>query len=203
MLLVEKLKLLNGRVVDLEIKRGEGIVLRGNNGSGKSLLLKSLARLIPATYQGFVYEGKSVEQWAPEEFRSQVLYVSPTPHFLKDMTLSDFFSSVFKLKIYEDCAPAMQIEDYLARWKIPSGSILELSTGQKQLVSLLRAMTLKAKILLLDEPTANLDSEKTREVEELIKKWKDETKGTVILVSHSGEQAGRLGFRTVDFSQFS
>ena len=198
MLRVEKMKLLNGKMISLEVKRGEGIVLQGKNGSGKSLFLKSLARLIPASYETFIYEGKSIEQWSPEEFRSQVLYVSPTPQFMKDMTVEDFFSSVFKLKVYEGCVPAMQIGDYLLRWKIPSHSILELSTGQKQLVSILRALTLKAKILLLDEPTANLDSEKTREIEDLIKTWKDKTNGTVIVVSHFSDQADRWKFQRLD-----
>lgn len=199
MLRVKGLKLLNGKVIDFEVKRGEGIVIFGKNGSGKSLLLKSLAKLLPVQYTSFVYDGKNLDDWIPETYRGQVLYVSPTPHFLKDMSVEEFFSYVFKFQIYKGMISSFDYETYLDRWKIPRKSVLELSTGQRQMISILRALTLNAKILLLDEPTANLDSEKTREVEILIKDWQARTKGSVVWISHSEEQGKRLEFTPVDF----
>jgi ABC-type sulfate/molybdate transport systems ATPase subunit len=85
------------------------------------------------------------------------------------------------------------------KWNIQTQDIGQLSSGQKQMISFLRALTLKAKILLLDEPMSNLDSEMVLELEHLLIKWKNETNGSFIMISHNEQQIHRLGQEIIIF----
>lgn len=200
MLRVESLKLLNNRIVDFSIHKNEGILLSGDNGSGKSLFLKSLARLSPASYQSFFYKEKSIEEWDPEIYRSEVMYLSASSFYTKDMTVNEFFSAPLSFSIYKNYQSDFDYKAVLESWKIPNRGFSHLSTGQRQMVSILRALTLKPSLLLLDEPTANLDQEKTRAVEELILRWKEKSGNSVIWISHSPDQSERLGFHSLHFN---
>jgi ABC-type phosphate transport system ATPase subunit len=113
--------------------------------------------------------------------------------------VDEFFQSAFDLQIYKDLKVTFPWKDYLTRWNVQEKSFQNLSSGQKQMLSILRALSLSAKVLLLDEPTANLDQDKTIEIEELIKDWQKNTGGSVIFISHSDEQTRRLGFKSITF----
>lgn len=199
MLRIKSLKLPNEKVVNFYLAQGEGMIIRGKNGSGKSLLLKSIAQLCVSPYEVFEYQGQHVQSFNPQVYRSEVLYVSTTPLMVKDQSVSEFFSSVKKLHVYKDHETDFDFNSYLSKWHIHEGEVSRLSSGQRQMISFLRALTLKAKVLLLDEPTANLDHEKTLEIERLILEWKERTGGAVIIISHSSEQINRLNFNVVDF----
>jgi putative ABC transport system ATP-binding protein len=199
MLRIENMKLLNGRLVNFTLKENDAVIIRGDNGTGKSLFLKSLARLIPSTYSIFDYNGKSVSTYVNEVFRSEVLYVSTTPSSLSQGTVEDYFRSALDLEIYSNYQVTFPYNDYLIEWKLDHLPFSQLSSGQKQMISILRALSLKARILLLDEPTANLDANRTHEIEKLLLDWMKKTSGSVIMVCHSDEQTRRLGFRTISF----
>lgn len=199
MLRIKNMKLLNGKAVDFELNAGDTFIIKGKNGSGKSLLLKSIAKLLPAPAESFTYQDKPVSSYQTEIFRSEVLYISATPTSLGQTTVEEFFESVFRLKIYHSHSVSFPWRDYLQKWHITEKEFQNLSSGQKQMLSILRALSLKAKVLLLDEATANLDHEKTLEIEELIKDWQKNTGGTLVMISHSEEQSKRLGFQVVPF----
>jgi putative ABC transport system ATP-binding protein len=197
---VSELRLLNGRVVSLDLAPGEGVVVRGANGAGKSLFLRSLARLLPASAAEFTLDGARASDLAPEVLRSRLLYVAAAPSLLSGGTVADFFKAAFRLEIYENHRPAFPYRDYLRRWGLDQGQEFSaLSTGQRQLLAILRALSLAPRVLLLDEPTANLDHERTLAVEELLRDWQRRTGGGLVVVCHSDAQAARLGFRTVEF----
>jgi iron complex transport system ATP-binding protein len=193
------MKLLNGKLVDFELASGESVVIRGKNGSGKSLFLKSIARLLPVSYESFDYQGKDIKSYSAEKLRSELLYISATPSSMNQGPVDEFFQSAFDLQIYKDLKVTFPWKDYLTRWNVQEKSFQNLSSGQKQMLSILRALSLSAKVLLLDEPTANLDQDKTIEIEELIKDWQKNTGGSVIFISHSDEQTRRLGFKSITF----
>lgn len=201
MLRVESMKLPNEKVIQFTLAENEGLVLRGKNGSGKSLLLKALAQLCVAPYEVFEYLGQDVKSYHPETYRSEVLYVSTTPLLLKDQTIDEFFTSVKKLSVYKDHVSTFDYRPYLLKWTLGNEDVSRLSSGQKQMISVLRALTLKAKVLLLDEPTANLDQEKTQEIEKLIIDWKEQTRGSVVWISHSDDQTRRLPFKVINFEE--
>ncbi|MFZ4712197.1 MAG: ABC transporter ATP-binding protein [Bacteriovoracaceae bacterium] len=176
MLRIEKLKLLNGQIISLDIKAGDVILIKGQNGTGKSLLLKSLARLIPSSEDSLELLGQSIE-----EHRSKVLYLPPVVVFDPEMEVKDFFDDPLKLKIYQG-------HKYNSEFMLPIESLMTqkmtlLSSGQKQLVAMFRAMNLKAQILLLDEPFAHIDQAKRKEMIELLVKWKSSDKA-IVIVTH-------------------
>ncbi len=194
MLLVKNLALVNGKKVNLEIKPGTGYVLQGPNGSGKSVLLKTLAGLYSSTWTEFLFQGKEVEEFRPEEFRGNIYYSGSTTHLSGDLTAEEFLKLPFRLKFYEGKSPSIETSVYLKSWGIEGKKLAHLSNGQKQLLCLLRALSLHAKILLLDEPTSHMDREKTAEAEAMIQSWLlKSTEHSYLLVSHSEEQARRLG----------
>lgn len=193
MLLVKNLSLLNGKKIDIELNEGEGYVLEGPNGSGKSVLLRTLAGLYPSTWERFSFNGKNAEEFSPEEFRSKVLYVGSTTHFPGEMTVEEFLSAPAKLGVYKGHS-FPQFEETLRRWNLPGKKLAILSSGQKQLLVILRALNLKAELLLLDEPTSHMDKEKTLETEKLLLEWKRPGR-TFLVISHSEEEARRLGKR--------
>lgn len=198
MLLVKELALLNGKKVDLELNDGEGYVLEGPNGSGKSVLLRTLAGLYPSTWNQFEFRNKKQEEYSPEDFRTRVLYVGSTTHFPGDMTTEEFLAAPLKLSVYRGHQPDSGLKDHLRKWGIEGKKLSFLSSGQKQLLVILRAMSLRAELLLLDEPTSHMDREKTFETEKMLSEWKSQGR-TYLIISHSDDQAGRLGKR-IQFS---
>ena len=199
MLRVTHLKLPNHKVLNFHLNEGEGLIISGKNGSGKSLLLKSLALLCPSEFERYEYKGILVTTLKPEEFRSDVLYLSTAHMMMREGNVEDFFHAPLKLAIYQNHKVDFDYKHYLEKWHIPTSNVSLLSTGQKQMISILRALTLKAKVLLLDEPTANLDHEKTLEIEELLLDWKKRTGGSFVFVGHSKEQIQRLGMKAIEF----
>jgi ABC-type multidrug transport system ATPase subunit len=198
-LVVKDLALLTGRKVNLTLEKGQRYVLQGPNGSGKTVLLRTLAGLYPTTYAEFVFEEKKLDDWIMEDYRSQVLYTGTTTHLPGEMSTEEFLAAPFKLMIYQDMAPAISTEEYLARWKLSGKILSHLSSGQKQLLILLRALSLHPKLLLLDEPTSHMDPERTKEVEELLLKWQTPEK-SYLLISHSEKQSETMG-KTILFNE--
>lgn len=192
MLLVKELALLNDKKINLELSAGEGYVLLGPNGSGKSVLLRTLAGLYPSSSRRFEFKGKKLEAFSPEEYRSKVLYVGSTTHFAGEMTTEEYLSAPLKLAIYKDHKLQEGTLDYLKKWGIHGKKISILSTGQKQLLVILRAISLKAELLLLDESTSHMDRDKTGETEKMLSEWRTEGR-SYLMISHSDEQAKRLG----------
>lgn len=193
MLLVKKLILPNTKSISLTLQRGESVFLVGKNGSGKSLLLKSLANLIPNTFETFNYLEKSILDWNPQEYRREVYYSSSVPYMPIDGLVEDFMHAHQKLGIYKNVTPNFNPLPYLEEWNLSGMPLVRLSSGQKQMIALLRALSLRAQVLLLDEPTSHLDHEKTHLMEKLIQDWRERTGGSTVFVSHQEAQINRLG----------
>lgn len=198
MLLVKELTLVNDKKVSLELSEGEGYVLVGPNGSGKSVLLRTLAGLYPSTSARFEFKGKRFEDFSPEEYRSRVLYVGSTTHLSGEMTTEEFLFAPMKLSIYKDFRLDERAKHRLNQWGMQGKKVSLLSSGQKQLLVILRSMSLKAELLLLDEPTSHMDPEKTFETEGMLSEWRTQGR-SYLMISHSEDQAQRLGKR-IEFS---
>jgi len=175
--------------IDLEINPSEFVCIVGESGSGKTTLLKIVAGLIEPT-KGIVLTGDQ----AAMVFQNSALF----PWLTVAQNVA-FPFEVQGLKI-----PKQRIEQILAELglrgfekKYPK----ELSGGQKQRVGLARAMAVKRKILLLDEPFSALDVKTSEELHSLILGLWRANKLTVLMVSHSIEEAVFLSDRVVIMDQ--
>ena len=195
-------KVLGGRrvldKVSFSVDKGEIVVISGPSGAGKSTLLRCLNRLIEPDGGDIIFDGVSVFDMDVLELRRSMGFVSQVP-VMFDGTVRD--NLLFAPKLH-----GMNVEEDKLVWILESVGLPshyldkpahELSVGEQQRISIARALILKPKLLLMDEPTAHLDPENTMLVEDLIKKFNSELGITFIIVSHNVEQARRLGNRVL------
>jgi ABC-type multidrug transport system ATPase subunit len=180
MLRVKRLKLFNGKEISFDLSRGESLQIKGANGAGKSLLLKSLARLIPSEWDELSLDGKRAEEFRIEEWRSKILYIPPEIVFDPELTVDEFFNEPFELLIYKDYQKKFEPREY---WPEAGELLSKLSSGQRQQVALLRAISLDPTYLLLDEPFGYMDVERREFFSKLLRRWLEDNRA-LILVSH-------------------
>jgi len=151
------------------VGEGESIHLSGDNGAGKTTLMKILAGL-DKPCSGQVSVTPNVHRWWKKRLHPQVIYLHQTPYIFAGAVADNL---AYGLKIRRQCHAdiSKKVSDALA-WsrleplaKQPAHS---LSGGEKQRLALARAWLLEPKILLLDEPTANLDKQSLEAVAELV-----------------------------------
>ena len=156
--------------VDLDVRKGERIVVCGPSGSGKSTLIRCINRLEEHSSGQIIVDGKELTDKVDDidAVRREVGMVFQSfnlfPHMtiLKNLTLAQRL--VRKTPKAEAERTAMQ---YLERVKIPEQAgkyPIQLSGGQQQRVAIARALCMKPKIMLFDEPTSALDPEMINEV---------------------------------------
>jgi putative ABC transport system ATP-binding protein len=166
--------------LDIAVGTGKCLAISGRSGVGKSLLLRMIADLDPhdgeAWLDGFARSRLTGPQW-----RRQVMYCAADSGWWHDGVGSHFSP-----------APPLALA---ARLGLASGIFTQAvrlcSTGERQRLSLLRALVWEPPVLLLDEPTGPLDPESTGMVEEVLRARLDG--GTsIIMVTHDRAQADRL-----------
>ena len=179
----------------LEIRRGEILAVVGPSGAGKSTLLRLLNFLeYPDTGQLF-YEQQAVTPDLPLELRRQVTTVFQRPALLKDSVENNI---AFGLRLRSQRNGRAIIDHVMARMgleKLRRSPARTLSGGEAQRVALARALVLQPAVLLLDEPTANLDPYNVGLIEEVIKEINRTARTTIVLVTHNIFQARRLADR--------
>ncbi len=169
--------------VNLELKSGEIVCLSGASGSGKSLMLRAIADIIPATGTFSLGEMKSSSVMAPV-WRRQVSLLPAESQWWFD-TVGEHFNQP-DLELMH----ALSFEKDCLEWEVS-----RCSTGEKQRLALLRVLTNKPKCLLLDEPTGSLDPDNTLKVEALLKRLAKQQQIPLLWVSHSHEQIKRVADR--------
>ncbi|MCG8618381.1 MAG: ATP-binding cassette domain-containing protein [Desulfobacterales bacterium] len=165
-------------------------LVRGPSGAGKSTLLRLMNRLEEAGSGTIRYRGKMISDWAPPALRQQVAYLQQTP-VIPDRSVREILLMPFDFDINSEKTPPSKdaLHEMLAQVRMEDISLDDpaaaLSGGQRQRLSLLRTLVTAPEVLLLDEPTASLDSESKRCVEEV-------TEGAcrqgtaVVMITHDG-----------------
>ncbi len=184
-------------VVDIErlnIRAGEILAIVGPSGAGKSTLLRLLNFLeVPTTGQ-IVYRDYVFDSQAPLDIRRQVTTVFQRPVLLRASVQENV---AYGLRLRGERMDE-RVGDMLARVGLASlarVSATKLSGGEMQRVALARALVIAPTVLLLDEPTANLDPYNVGLIEEIVRE-QNRTRGTtVVLVTHNVFQAKRLAHR--------
>ncbi len=195
-------KKLGGRTVlqsvSFEVDRGEIAIINGPSGSGKSTLLRCLNRLIEPDSGEIYFEGKSILDMDVLSLRRLLVFVPQVP-VMFDGTVRD--NLLFAPRIHNLDVSDEDLERIIRYVGLPVDYLEkpahELSVGEQQRVSIARAMILKPKLLLMDEPTSHLDPENTVLIEDLIRKFNTELEMTFLIVSHSEEQSKRLGHKII------
>jgi len=176
---------------DVKIAKGDFVLLRGPSGSGKTTFLRLLNGLAAPREGEIFFAGKPLGAYDLTFLRRRVVYLQQTPVMLdasvrENLRLPFSFRSAGKTK-----APAdTELTDYLSTFLLGEVSLEDnaqnLSGGQKQRLALIRALLLKPEVLLLDEPTASLDQESRRVVEECTEILNREEGVGIVMVSHTG-----------------
>lgn len=180
--------------ISLKVEAGEFVVITGSSGSGKTTLLTLMSGLDhPSSGQVFIdnhdITGASEDDLAP--FRNRVIgFVFQSYHLVPSMTALE--NIMFPAELLGDPGAAEKAQELLKRIgleertdNLPS----QLSGGEKQRVSLCRAMINHPKLLFADEPTGNLDSENGEKMLSQLLELKTEQGATLILVTHNPEIA--------------
>jgi len=179
MLRLEDLKIPNLEPVNLTIEPGECMGLSGESGSGKTLLLRAIADM--DEHGGQVYAEKiAQDQVKAHEWRRRVMLLPAESQWWFD-TVDQHFSAQAKY------IEALGFGQEVMRWNIS-----RCSSGEKQRLSILRMLSNCPRVLLLDEPTANLDSSNIERVEELIRRYLSKHNAVAIWVSHDASQLKRV-----------
>jgi molybdopterin-binding protein len=184
-------------LVNLQIREGEILALLGPNGSGKTTILKILAFIENPTSGEVNFLGEDVNFKNVEKVRLQSTLV-----FQKTILFSTsvYNNIAFGLKVRKVPKPARdeEVRKVLRLVKLEGfekRNARKLSGGEQQRVAIARALVLKTKLLLLDEPTANLDPKNAGILEEVIGTVNREDKITVVMATHNMFQAKTLPHR--------
>jgi len=181
----------------LEIYRGEVLALVGPSGAGKSTLLRMLNFLEPPNRGGIEFEGVEYSAGAeiPLELRRRVTTVFQRPMLL-DRSVWDNVTFGLRLRGQRDAVQTVQQAiELVGLGELAHQRARTLSGGEAQRVALARAMVLRPDVLLLDEPTANLDPYNVGLIESIARRLNQEQGTTLVLVTHNVFQAHRLAQR--------
>jgi len=164
----------------LELKEGEVLGIQGASGSGKSLLLKAIADLVPNQGMAF-YKGQAAEAFGSADWRKKIGYLPAVSAWWFDDVASH--CSEWDTKGLE----ALGLDLDVLNWPVS-----RLSTGERQRLALVRLLSHSPSVLLLDEPTASLDTANRKLFEDLLERWLSVEQRAAIVVSHDPAQLERL-----------
>jgi len=177
--------------VDLSIGKEEFIVISGPSGSGKSTLLNIIGGLDSPSEGSVDLEGTQITNLSENELavfrREHIGFVFQAYNLIPVLTVKENIEYVMRLLGYSqsecdkrvlEVAKELDIDAYLD--KLPD----HLSGGQQQRVAVARAVASKPKLILADEPTANLDTKNGEKLMELMRRLNEDEKVTIIFSSH-------------------
>jgi len=188
------------RGIDLDILRGEILVLLGPSGSGKSTLLNILGGLDRASAGAIRFEGRDLTQASERGLtayrRSAIGFIFQFFNLVPSLTARENVMLITEVSESpmppEDALALVGLQDRMDHFPA------QLSGGQQQRVAVARAIAKRPKILLCDEPTGSLDSESGVQVLEAIVKVAADVGATTMIVSHNTDIA-MIGDRVIRF----
>lgn len=189
--------------VELEVARGEIVALIGENGAGKSTLMKILAGIHRPDSGAIHIDGRSIELRSPRDAVSQGIAVIHQELELVD-TL-DVAANIFLgreparyglIDFRQMWANAQSILERLGLPISPRAKISELSLAHRQMVEIARALSLDARIMLMDEPTSSLTTVETERLLKIVRELRAQGIG-IIYISHRLAEVGQIADRVV------
>ncbi len=190
------------RQINLEIKEGEFISVMGPSGAGKSTLLHIIGMLDEASGGEYFFYNEPVQNMKEKErtrlHQQNIGFIFQQYHLIDDLTVYENLETPLLYKKVKTSERKSLIADILDRFQIVAKKDLfpnQLSGGQQQLVAVARALIIRPKLILADEPTGNLNSQQGLEIMEMLKKLNDE--GTTIIQVTHDEQKAKYGKKII------
>lgn len=175
--------------VSLSLAAGDCLCITGESGSGKSQLLRAIADIDP--HGGTMWlDGVSAADIAPEQWRRQAGLLPPESSWWLPRARDHFANGM----------PVTPMQLGLAD-SVLEQPVSRLSSGERQRLGLLRLLANLPVVLLLDEPTANLDAQNTHRVEAVIDDYINSHSAAVIWVSHDRTQVARVANRHMELRE--
>jgi ABC-type iron transport system FetAB ATPase subunit len=185
LLRAERLQSAHFGPVSLALEVGECVALRGPSGSGKTLLLRALADM--DIVQGQVWLAGAPRDEIPAPiWRRQVGLLTAESHWWSDRVRAHFAAEP------GDELAALGFHADVLDW-----SVSRLSSGERQRLAVARLLVIRPRVLLLDEPTANLDVANARRVEALVQRYLQQHQAGTLWVTHDAEQSARVARRVI------
>lgn len=191
-----------GRIIleslNLEVNRGETLVLLGISGSGKTTVLRLITRMWEATSGEILLEGRNIRSLDPIALRRRIGYVIQEFGLLPHWTVEQNIELVPRLLDWpverrrersDALASQMGLKSMLGRYPH------QLSGGQRQRVAVARALAAEPSLLLFDEPFGALDPVTRYDMQQLFLSLRDQYGGASIFVTHDVLEALKLGTR--------
>jgi ABC-2 type transport system ATP-binding protein len=178
--------------MNFKINKGQTIGLLGPNGCGKSTTIGMLLGLIKPTSGNVIINGQNMENYRTKLLQ-KMNFISPYIELPKKLTVFqnlNVYARLYGVKDVnqriEEIAEELNLKDFLNK---KTG---ELSSGQKNRVSLAKSLINKPKLLFLDEPTASLDPDVGDFIREYLENYKLKNELTILLASHNMKEVERL-----------
>lgn len=174
---------------DIRIDAGGTMLISGLSGSGKTTFMHILAGILkPLSGKVFVNDTDiyRLSSGALDKFRGRHIgLVFQTPHFIRSLSVSE--NLALAMKLAKKPLDEQRISDVLHRLQLDNlknSATYKLSVGERQRLSIARALVNKPAILLADEPTSSLDDQRCSEVISLLQQLSAGEKSTLVVISH-------------------
>lgn len=183
--------------LNLDIDKGEFVVLIGESGSGKTTTLKMINRLIEPTSGKIFINDEDISKIDLIELRRSIGYVIQKVGLLPHMTVGENIELVPLLKDWDKEERRNRAEELLDLIGLPAGEYYsrfphELSGGQQQRIGIARALAANPDIILMDEPFSALDPITREQLQDEMIRLQEQLDKTIVLVSHDMDEAIKL-----------
>ena len=179
--------------ISFEIEKNKTVGLLGPNGCGKTTTIGMMLGLVSPSAGKILIENKEIKYFKRDEILKRFNFASPYVELPKKLTVKqnlEIYGRLYGIKNLKerinDISRDLDIKSFFER---KTG---ELSSGQKNRVSLAKSLINKPEILLLDEPTASLDPDIGDFIRSYIQEYKLKNKVTILLASHNMSEVERL-----------
>ena len=188
--------------VSMSFSRGEFVAVTGESGSGKSTLAHVISGILPYEGGEMLFNGDRTSHFGPAEWeqyrRDNISFISQSYGILPGASVMENVMSALLLSGMNKKSARVSAESILRKvelWSMRRRRAAKLSSGQKQRLSIARALAKPAPILVADEPTGNLDAENSRKIIELLANVAEER--LVILITHEFSEAEHYATRHI------
>ncbi len=179
--------------INFHIEKNKTLCLLGPNGCGKTTSIGMLLGLIKPSEGEIIIDNKNLDSFKRDEILTRINFCSPYIELPKKLTVKqnlEVYGRLYGVKNLSE--QILEISEDLDIKKFLNRKTGELSSGQKNRVSLAKSLINKPEILLLDEPTASLDPDIGDFVRSYIQEYKTKNQVTILLASHNMNEVERL-----------